>query len=917
MLVCPACKREISALGKFCPECGATLPAPQPPLAPPPATGGATVSSPDTHPPSSHPSSSSVHGRFEPGTRLGTRYRVVGLLGRGGMGEVYRADDLELNQSVALKFLPERVAQNATDLARLRQEVRVARQIAHPNVCRTYDISEADGQVFVVMEYVDGEDLASVLRRLGRPTADKALEIARQLCLGIGAAHESGVLHRDLKPANIMIDGRGRVRITDFGLAGTAEEIAAEGGTAGTPAYMAPEQLRSGTATAQSDIFSLGLVLYELFTGKRAADMTLRPDPSRGDSDSSVQTPSSLVAGVDPAVERVILRCLERDPARRPQSAYAVYGALPGGDPLAAAVAAGETPSPELVANAGVEGSVRPLYAGILVLVVLLGIASIAVIQRPLFAGLGRSPDALSVRAEEIMSQATGRTLPRYSSLGFRYARKDSVPGGDSTAAGARRLKPAGALQFWRRWSPVPLETAELHDPGSTLLSPPQVYPGSGSAVLDPGGRLLALSIVPDRAADSVAAGAAVAATPTDWSGVLRAAGRDPSRVLPVAPPVHLFMGADTVAAWAVSDSGAPDTTIVAAAVRGRIVGMDTIHGGKGLGDLTPRVEPAPIGDAQEWAIILAFYAIPLLGSIVLARRNVRSSRVDMRGALVVGVVTATLYVLFYLFKVNQRELGLLRVLTSVTGGSALGHALVHGVAITLAYLAIEPYVRRLWPRVLVTWARLASGRVRDPIVGRDILIGSAVGVVASLVNLFYQHLSRWLGLNDTAIALPRESLGLLLGSQAVLAALSVDLALGTLRVTIYFTILVILRFVLRNNKAAIAGVVVLFSAMFVDYGAKTVWLDLAISLARNTLGTAVALRFGLVAGMALMSTSLLVSEFPWTTELGAWFGQVAGLGGLIILALMGYGFMVAVGGKSIFQDPLRDPVTTSVRVKK
>ena len=162
------------------------------------------------------------------------------------MGEVYRADDLELSQSVALKFLPEKVARNAADLARLRQEVRIARQIAHPNVCRTYDIAEADGQVFLVMEYVDGEDLASVLRRLGRPTSEKALEIARQLCLGLGAAHENGVLHRDLKPANIMIDGRGRVRITDFGLAGTAEELAAEGGPAGTPGYMAPEQLRGG-----------------------------------------------------------------------------------------------------------------------------------------------------------------------------------------------------------------------------------------------------------------------------------------------------------------------------------------------------------------------------------------------------------------------------------------------------------------------------------------------------------------------------------------------------------------------------------------------------------------------------------------------------------------------------------------------
>ncbi|MHC4776910.1 MAG: serine/threonine-protein kinase, partial [Planctomycetota bacterium] len=183
------------------------------------------------------------HGRFEPGQRLGSRYRIVALLGQGGMGEVYRADDLELGQSVALKFLPQRVAADPAWLRRFRNEVRTARQIAHPNVCRIYDIAEEDGHVFLSMEYIDGEDLAGVLRRLGRPSREKAIEIARQICLGLAAAHENKVLHRDLKPANIMIDGRGRVRITDFGLAGFLDELEQAKARAGTPAYMAPEQL--------------------------------------------------------------------------------------------------------------------------------------------------------------------------------------------------------------------------------------------------------------------------------------------------------------------------------------------------------------------------------------------------------------------------------------------------------------------------------------------------------------------------------------------------------------------------------------------------------------------------------------------------------------------------------------------------
>ena len=212
---CPSCEAGLALPSRFCPECGAAI-----------ARDGdaatVTIAKPRAKPPSS--STASEEGRFAAGTILAERYRVLGLVGRGGMGEVYRAADLKLNQPVALKFLPESTARNPRLLERFHGEVRIARQVSHPNVCRVYDIGEVDGAAYISMEYVDGEDLGSLLRRIGRLPGDKAIEIARKLCAGLAAAHAKGVLHRDLKPGNIMIDGRGEVLILDFGLAAIADQ---------------------------------------------------------------------------------------------------------------------------------------------------------------------------------------------------------------------------------------------------------------------------------------------------------------------------------------------------------------------------------------------------------------------------------------------------------------------------------------------------------------------------------------------------------------------------------------------------------------------------------------------------------------------------------------------------------------------
>jgi len=264
---------------------------------------------------------------FSPGSVIAERYRMVARLGAGGMGEVYRADDLKLDQAVALKFLPESLQNDVLALARIRHEVRLSRQVTHPNVCRVFDLGETGGQVFISMEYVSGDDIASLLRRIGRLPVDKALEVAKQICAGLGAAHAAGVLHRDLKPANVMLDASGQVRITDFGLS----TLTGEGSDfqAGTPAYMAPEQLAGSSASASSDLYALGLILYEIFSGRQVRDQRSVPKSGWLSKSATVTPPSHYLRGLDPRIERVILRCLAANPDQRPASALAIAAALP------------------------------------------------------------------------------------------------------------------------------------------------------------------------------------------------------------------------------------------------------------------------------------------------------------------------------------------------------------------------------------------------------------------------------------------------------------------------------------------------------------------------------------------------------------------------------------------------------------
>jgi len=432
--------------------------------------------------------------RFAPGAIVAGRYRLVSLLGRGGMGEVYRADDLTLDQPVALKFLPAGVAANDSRLAQFHNELRIARQISHKNVCRLYDLGDADGRRFLTMEYVDGEDLAASLRRFGRMPPDKALQIARQLCAGVAAAHEKGVLHRDLKPANIMLDGAGDVRITDFGIATAGESRA---GLAGTPQYMAPELLAGKPASVKSDLYALGLILFEVFTGRRAFEANTIGELRRLHDTQTITTPSTIVRDLDPVVERVILRCLEKDPDKRPASALTIAAALPGGDPVAAALAAGETPSPDMLAAAA-ETEALPLPRALTALaVVVVGLLVFAAVAgRTSILGrvpLDKAPAVLVDRAEQIVASLGYADPPRDWDYGLMLE-DDYIDWLRNTRVDAHRWDalPSGtppAVVFWYRTSPRALSPESL-DYTIDIEDPPLSVTDMRLVVLDTRGRL-------------------------------------------------------------------------------------------------------------------------------------------------------------------------------------------------------------------------------------------------------------------------------------------------------------------------------------------------------------------------------------------------------------------------------------------
>jgi len=922
-MFCAKCGAQVSANGKFCSSCGEAVDADTgetvlgdeasfegatlAPSAPVPRKTPASPSSPRTPRTSAskNPLTSSDPiggGRFTPGQIIAERYRVVALAGRGGMGEVYRAEDLTLGQVVALKFLPEALSQDAAALARFHAEVRTARQVSHPSVCRMFDIGEADGTFFLTMEYVDGEDLASVVRRIGRLSPDKATEVARQICAGLAAAHERGVIHRDLKPANVMLDGAGKIRVMDFGLAGVAATIKGADVRAGTPAYMAPEQLAGREVSAKSDLYSLGLILYEILTGKRAFEASTLPELMKQRESGAITNPSTLVRNLDPLVERVILRCLETDPEKRPATALQVAAALPGGDPLAAALAAGETPSPQMVAAAGETTGLAPRVAVACLAAVILGvILYIAVGIKE--NGLARlhaenPPEVLAKKAREIISSLGYSAPPVDRADGFTYdtdflsyleKNGSQRPQWDRVLA-----EQPPVLHYWFRQSPREMSPDgfwnQSFTPGVVNFSdPPTILSGMINLQLDPEGRLLYFQAIPPEKEQSPPS-----SRPADWLPLFTAAGLDHTLFHAADSSWDSLASADTRAAWdgVWPGSGRP-LHIEAAARRGKPVFFALT--GPWTKPSRMNQEERTRADKTSQIIGLSIALVIFAGSIFLAYRNYSRGKGDRQGALRLASLVFALELSICLFRSHF-------VLTFDTIGElifAVSTGLFVSGFIWVLYLALEPYVRRNWPQTIISWTRFISGRFRDPLVGRDLLFGVLLGF--SWIFTFA------LG----GFFLIRAGASPQFASEEFLEGVRESIALGLVRIVgsiqttlIFFFLVVLLRVLVKNRWVAAAIFVLLFTVPKI-LGSDHPVIETPVWLIIYGIAAFAVVRFGLIVlAMAVLTVDVLINV-PITLDFSNWYAARSLCVVIGFVAIAAWGFYTSLAGQRLWKDDL------------
>jgi hypothetical protein len=770
--------------------------------------------------------------RFPPGSILQQRYHMLASLGSGGMGEVYRARDLALDQTVALKFLSADVTGHAEGVAPLVNEVAVARGIAHPGICRVHDLGFADGIPFISMELIEGETLDQRLRRQGTPSLDEARSLMHQLCEALAAAHEQGIVHCDLKPSNVMVTPTGQVKVTDFGVAGLITALERRTGAFGTAAYLPPERLAGAPPTCASDVYALGVLLLDLLVGTNA---TAAVRPGRHARVRRLAARSAMrTARVPRDVADLIDSCLHEDPHARPASARQVL------DELTKVIW---------------EPEVRPLSspaatrrrAAVLVLLALAGLIGVVEwsphVQLALLAPAVSSPATLDTRGRELLREL-GYPAPRDVVSGFfvepnalardALSRREEMPEGDDPM-----------LRYFYRESDRPIVGAyDAWHPEPRL---PWRNTERG-VELAPDARLLAFHgpPPPDGGSDRAAADA--------WRVLWTAAGNRND-------PEALQSGPNT---WPVDF---PDARSPEAAVPSRRMRL-----------------------LAFWNI--AGLVIGLITAGVFGRRAWRHGQVDLGAArhvaasLLVVVPVAWLLVTHHSLTAEHMQNVLRLVAWSlwVAGAAAI------------CFAATSAQAARWWPGAFGPGLRWIRRGKADSSFGMDLLVGTVAGIALALVDRAYIVVPAVFGWPPpspfTALAYLNLQPQLLGGPAAALGYLFYQAAhLGWL-ISVNLWWFCLLKLMLRQTALAAAGKVALDTYLIAP--ATNPWIVGAAYTATG-FGTSLWLfiHHGIVAAFVAGFVRATLLNFPLTLSADLWFSPLSGLAFLVAGSLLVAGFRI------------------------
>jgi serine/threonine-protein kinase len=665
---------------------------------------------------------------------------------------------------------------------------------------------------------------------------------------------------------------------------------------------MAPEQLAGHEVTTKSDIYSLGLVLYEILTGKRAFEASTLAELMKQRESGRITNPSTLVRDLDPLIERVILRCLETDPDKRPSSSLQVAAALPGGDPLAAALAAGETPSPQMVAAAGEKTGLAPRVAISCFAAVVLGLLFYCA-----FAlrgnGLERihpenPPEVLAKRSREVISSIGYPGTPVDIAYGFTYdtdfldfAEKEHLQRAQWDGVLSERPP---VLRYWFRQSPREMSpdgfwNDSLTPNVVTFSDPPTILSGMINLELDQEGRLLYFQAIPPQKEENPPPARA-----SDWTPLFFAAGLDLAQFHAVEPMWNSLASSDTRAAWegVWPGSGRP-LHIEAAAHRGKpvffsLTGPWTKLGRMGQADQSSANKA---GQIIGWSIALLILA----GGLFLAYRNYTRGRADREGALRLASLIFVLELLICVFRshfVPTLDLVGLIILANST-------ALFMAALLWILYIALEPYVRRNWPQTIISWTRFLNGHLRDPLVGGDLLYGVLLGVLWLCVFavgaffLFRAGVSPQLGSTE-----------LLLGVRETVASGLVTV-IGSIRTSLVFFFLIVLLRALVKNRWLAAIIFVLLFAVPKVLGSEHLLIEAPLWVTIYGIAAFAVVRFGLIVlGVAALTVDVLLNV-PITLDFSNWYAARSLCVLLSFVLMAAWGFYTSLAGQKLLKDEL------------